>query len=152
MRWSNVPVPEPHVIAIVGAAGLHWMLPLRIPLGRRTRLALAGPMLATGIGLAAWAVSSAGDADVESESILVTSGPYAVTRNPMYLGWSLGVLGLALATGSAWLLAGWFAAVRALDREVDVEEAKLLPRFGATYVAYRDRVPRYLPAVPQRIP
>ena len=148
MRWSNIPVPEPHVAAIVGAAALHFVLPLRIPLGRGTRLALAAPMLATGIGLAAWAVASAGDADVETDSALVTSGAYARTRNPMYVGWSVGVLGLALATGSAWLLAGWFAAVHALDREVDVEEARLLQRFGATFAAYRDRVPRYLPAIP----
>jgi protein-S-isoprenylcysteine O-methyltransferase Ste14 len=152
MRWSNVPIPEPLVVAIVGAAALHAILPLRIPLGRRMRLALAGPMLATGIGLAAWAVLSAGDADVESDSALVTSGAYAVTRNPMYVGWSVSVLGLACGTGSAWLLAGWLAALRAIDREVDVEEARLLQRFGAAYVAYRDRVPRYLPAVPKRIP
>jgi protein-S-isoprenylcysteine O-methyltransferase Ste14 len=151
MRWSNVPLPEPHVAAIVGAAALHWMLPLRVPLARGTRLALAGPMLAAGIGLAAWAVASAGDADVESDSALATSGAYALTRNPMYVGWSVSVLGLALGTGSAWLLAGWLAAVRALDREVDVEEARLMRRFGAAYVAYRDRVPRYLPAVPNRI-
>ena len=106
MRWSNIPVPEPHVAAIVGAAALHFVLPLRIPLARGIRFTLAGPMLATGIGLASWAVASAGDADVESESALVTDGAYAVTRNPMYVGWSVGVLGLALATGSAWLLAG----------------------------------------------
>jgi len=144
MRWSNVPVPEPHVAAIVGAAALHFVLPLRIPIARGIRLTLAGPMLATGIGLAAWAVASAGDADVESESALVTDGAFAVTRNPMYVGWSVGVLGLALATGSAWLLAGWYAAVNAIDREVDVEEARLLQRFGTTFAAYRDRVPRYL--------
>ena len=65
----------------------------------------------------------------------------------MYVGWSVGVLGLALATGSAWLLAGWYAAVNALDREVDVEEARLLQRFGATFASYRDGVPRYLPPV-----
>jgi protein-S-isoprenylcysteine O-methyltransferase Ste14 len=152
MRWSNVPVPEPHVAAIVGAAALHAILPLRTPLGRRTRLVLAGPMLAGGVGLAAWAVASAGDADVERDSALVTSGAYAVTRNPMYLGWSMGALGLAVGTGSAWLLTGWLAAVRAIDREVDVEEARLVERFGAAYVAYGDRVPRYLPAVPQRRP
>jgi protein-S-isoprenylcysteine O-methyltransferase Ste14 len=152
MRWSNIPVPEPHLIALAAAAGLHAILPLRIPLARGARIALAGPMVATGIGLATWAVASAGDADVETNSALVTSGAYAVTRNPMYLGWSMGVLGLALGTGSAWLLAGWLSAVRALDREVDVEEARLVQRFGAAYVAYRDRVPRYLPAVPQRVP
>ena len=74
MRWSNFPIPEPHVAAIVGAATLHAVLPVRIPLGRGTRLALAGPMLATGIGLAAWAVASVRDADVESDSALVTIG------------------------------------------------------------------------------
>ena len=147
MRWSNIPVPEPQVAAIVGAAALHFVLPLRIPLGRGTRAALAAPMLATGIGLAAWAVASAGEADVESDSSLVTEGAYAVTRNPMYVGWSVGVLGLALGTGSAWLLAGWVAAARTLDREVDVEESRLEQRFGASYTAYRDRVPRYLPAL-----
>ena len=143
MRWSNVPVPEPHVAAIAAAAALHFVLPLRVPLARGTRMALAGPMLATGIGLAAWAVASAGDADVEGDSDLVTGGAYAVTRNPMYVGWSVGVLGLALGSGSAWLLAGWYAAVRMLDREVDVEESRLVKRFGARYLAYRDRVPRY---------
>ena len=107
-------------------------------------------MVATGIGLASWAVMSAGEADVESDSALLTAGPYALTRNPMYLGWSLGLLGLALGTGSAWLLAGGLAAARAIDREVDVEEARLLERFGAEYAAYCDRVPRYLPTVTLR--
>jgi protein-S-isoprenylcysteine O-methyltransferase Ste14 len=146
MRWSNIPVPEPHVAAVVAAAGLHFVVPLRIPLARSTRWALAGPTLATGIGLAVWAVASAGDADVERDSALVTSGAYALTRNPMYLGWSVGVLGLALGSGSAWLLAGWLAAVHAIDREVDVEEARLQQRFGDTYTAYRGHVPRCLPS------
>ena len=136
--------------AIAGAAALHALLPLRIPLARSMRLALAGPMLAGGIGLAAWAVASAGDADVESDSALVTDGAYAVARNPMYVGWSVGVLGLAIATGSAWLLAGWVAAVLALDREVDGEESRLIQRFGARYLAYRDHVPRYLPGASSR--
>jgi len=107
-------------------------------------------MLATGIGLASWAVASAGDADVEGDTSLVTTGPYSLTRNPMYLGWSLGALGLAFGMGSAWLLAGSLAAVHAIDLEVRVEEMRLSERFGAAYEAYRDRVPRYLPTVPLR--
>ena len=63
---------------------------------------------------------------------------------------SLGILGLAFGTGSAWLLVGSLAAVRAIDREVHVEEMRLSGRFGATYEAYRDRVSRYLPAVQLR--
>ena len=150
MRWSNVPVPEPFIAAIAGACALHALLPLRLPVARSTRLTLAGPMLATGIGLASWAVASAGDTDVEKGTSLVTTGPYALTRNPMYLGWSLGVLGLAFGTCSAWLLAGSLAAVRRIDRDVHVEEMRLSRRFGAAYEAYRDRVPRYLPTVQLR--
>ena len=101
-------------------------------------------MLAAGIGLAAWAVASAGDADVERNDALVTNGAFELSRNPMYVGWSAGVLGLALRTRSAWLLGAWVLAVRALDREIDREEARLLDRFGSAYVAYRDRVPRYV--------
>ena len=100
-------------------------------------------MLAAGIGLAAWAVASAGHADVEGEDALITDGAYALSRNPMYVGWSVGVLGLAMWTRSAWLLGAWTLAVRALDREIDTEEARLLDRFGAAYGAYRDIVPRY---------
>jgi protein-S-isoprenylcysteine O-methyltransferase Ste14 len=101
-------------------------------------------MLAGGIGLALWATASAGDADVERDEALITRGAYALSRNPMYVGWSAGVLGLVLWTRSLWLLAGWILAVRALDREIEREESRLLDRFGPIYRTYRDQVPRYL--------
>lgn len=101
-------------------------------------------MLAGGVGLAAWAVASAGDADVERESELVTAGAYAVSRNPMYVGWSGAVLGLAAIRRNAWLLAAWLLATRALHDEVLDEEARLSRRFGHSYDAYLRRVPRYL--------
>jgi protein-S-isoprenylcysteine O-methyltransferase Ste14 len=144
MRWSNVPVPEPHVAALLGAAAVHWLLPLRLPIDRATACAIGLPMLVGGASLGAWAVASAGEVDVERETGLVTSGAYAVSRNPMYVGWSAAVLGLALATRSAWLLAGWALAVRALDGEIRTEESRLVERFGSDYKAYRRRVPRYL--------
>lgn len=144
VRMSNVPIPEPHVAALAAAAALHFVLPLRLPVGRRLAAVVGGPMMAAGIGLAAWAVASAGEADVEDESALVTEGAYAVTRNPMYVGWSLATLGLALGTRSAWLVATGLMAMAAIDREVAVEEARLLARFGPAYDAYRARVPRYV--------
>jgi protein-S-isoprenylcysteine O-methyltransferase Ste14 len=143
VRLSNVPVPEPQVAAILGAAALHALLPLRLPLPRRAGWLLGGPMLAAGIGLVAWAVRSAGDTDLEGDSDLLTTGAYAVSRNPMYLGWSVAVLGLALGTRSAWLLAAWRLAVSALDREIDREELRLLQRFGPAHAAYRDLRPRW---------
>jgi len=149
MRWSNVPIPEPHIAAIAAAAALHFVLPLRLPVGRRLGAAAGAPVLGAGIGLAAWAVASADEADVERESALVTVGAYALTRNPMYVGWSLAVVGIGLAARSAWLVATGLLAMTALDREVDAEEARLLRRFGPEYAAYRDRVPRYMLSDPR---
>ncbi len=143
MRTSNVPIPEPHVASLLAAAGLGFVLPLRLPIGRATGRRLGVLTLAAGLGLVGWAVASAGDTDVERDAGLVTGGAYAVTRNPMYVGWSAGVLGTALLTRSAWLLAAWAVAVRALDREIDVEELRLAAAFGARYDRYRARVPRY---------
>lgn len=78
-----------------GAAAVHVVVPMRMPIARRTRRIVGGPMLAVGIGLASGAVASAGDAEVEREDALMTRGAYALSRNPMYVGWSAGVLGLA---------------------------------------------------------
>ena len=147
VRWSNVPIPEAHVAAIVAGAGLHALVPIRLPIGDPARWTVAATLVAGGASLAAWAVEAAGDADVERETKLVTDGPYAMTRNPMYLGWSAGVLGLAVASRSAWMLVAWALAVRALDREIKAEESRLSARFGRAYVAYRSRVPRYLPRI-----
>jgi protein-S-isoprenylcysteine O-methyltransferase Ste14 len=144
MRWSNVPIPEAHVAALIGGAVLQAVLPVRIPLSATARRLLAVPLLAGGACLAIWAVASAGDTDVEADSALVTSGAYSLSRNPMYLGWSAAMLGAAVASGSAWLLTGWLLAVRSLDRQIDAEESRLLHRFGSTYATYRDRVPRYV--------
>jgi protein-S-isoprenylcysteine O-methyltransferase Ste14 len=76
---------------------------------------------------------------------LVTSGPYAWSRNPMYAGHLTFLAGLAVASGSpaaAAVLAGhvpWFA------RRVGRDEARLRDRFGASYDAFAARVPRWLP-------
>lgn len=78
---------------------------------------------------------------------LVTSGPYGLVRNPMYLGHILFFLGLAL------LLHGWFAwAVFAahlawFDWRARRDEAHLRELFGAPYEAYLARVKRWVPGV-----
>jgi len=147
MTWhrSNVPIPETYVAALVGAAVMHVVMPIRLPLPAGAARLVGVASMAAGIGLAAWAVASAGDADVESDSELVTSGAYAHSRNPMYVGWSAAVAGAALASRDAWLLVGWVLASRILHDEVLDEEARLAARFGNAYAAYRERAPRYLP-------
>nr|WP_255568743.1 isoprenylcysteine carboxylmethyltransferase family protein [Neoroseomonas alba] len=79
------------------------------------------------------------------DAALVERGPFRFGRNPIYLGFILGMLGFALRWGDLW---GWIALVAShlvLDRLVVAkEEAYLAGRFGAAYDAYRARVRRWV--------
>jgi len=78
---------------------------------------------------------------------LITTGPYAYTRNPMYLGHLLFLFGLALVSRSwlAWsiLLASkpWY------QLRVFKDEARLREQFGAEYEEYCRTVKRWIPFV-----
>ena len=126
-----------------------------------------GPMFARGkaarvgwgwvlVGLAGYAVFEGTRAYREQERAgsvgftelpdrLLTSGPYAVTRNPMYVGQLTFLACLVLATGSpiaALLLVG--RALR-LGAQVQLDEERLAERFGDEYRVYLARVPRWIP-------
>jgi protein-S-isoprenylcysteine O-methyltransferase Ste14 len=76
---------------------------------------------------------------------LVNHGPYRVTRNPMYLGLVLMLLGVAVWRGSApyYFAALVFFAI--IDRVFcRFEEAKLTARFGDEYLTYARRVRRWV--------
>jgi protein-S-isoprenylcysteine O-methyltransferase Ste14 len=78
-------------------------------------------------------------------SVLVTSGPNAVTRNPMYVG----LTGLLLANGvrrGSWAgLLPVVVFVAAVDRlQIAPEEQALRAKFGAQYDDYCAAVPRWL--------
>ncbi len=79
---------------------------------------------------------------------LVTSGPYAWSRNPMYLGHRVFLAGLALATGSPVAVAGLMWQWRRLGERVHIDEERLERIFGDEYREYVRRVPRWarLPA------
>ena len=78
---------------------------------------------------------------------IVDEGPYRYTRNPMYLGHLIFMLGLALTFWSWFglilfvLRAAWF------QQRVWGDEARLKATFGAEYEAYRARVKRWVPGV-----
>ena len=76
---------------------------------------------------------------------LVTSGPFAVSRNPIYLGNTLLMAGAALAFDNIWLLACGLAAALAV-RQLAIlrEEAHLATRFGDEWHAYAGRTRRWL--------
>ena len=78
---------------------------------------------------------------------LVTSGPFALCRNPMYLGHLIFLAGLALS------LCSWAGGALALgiatwlQFRVRRDEQRLAERFGEPYMQYCSRVKRWIPAV-----
>jgi len=78
---------------------------------------------------------------------IIDFGPYRFTRNPMYLGHLIFLIGLAVTFWS-WIALIVLAA-RALwfHRRVLHDEERLERIFGAEYAAYRARVKRWIPGV-----
>ncbi|MEX2182084.1 MAG: isoprenylcysteine carboxylmethyltransferase family protein [Gemmatimonadaceae bacterium] len=75
---------------------------------------------------------------------IVTSGPYAVSRNPIYLGFALLQLGLGLWTDRLAVVLMVIPAIAATNAFVIArEEAYLERKFGETYAGYARRVRRW---------
>ncbi len=106
--------------------------------------------IAAGVALAIAAVRSfkrAGTAvqPFSEPSVVVTTGPFAFTRNPMYLGTMLLLLGWIILLGSLVplvVLPAYFALIHC--RFVLREEPFMAERLGEPYEAYRRRVRRWL--------
>jgi protein-S-isoprenylcysteine O-methyltransferase Ste14 len=143
-RWTNVPLPEPHIVGILASGVLHLTRPWTLPGNKRLDSGVGWTLLGAGVAISASAVRAASDVDLERPSTLVSTGPYAISRNPMYVGWTLLYLGGALITRNAWMLASLPAVAGFIHWDVLREEHALEEAFGEVYVRYRKRVRRYL--------
>lgn len=105
---------------------------------------LAGATISVfGLLLRAWA-----SGHIRKNSLLATSGPYAYTRNPLYVGNFL--LGLGFTIGSGWWPLGLLFAVLFLGIYLPVmrvESETLAQLFGESYQRYARGVPIFLPRV-----
>lgn len=85
---------------------------------------------------------------------LITAGPYAFVRHPLYAGTFLIGAGLCLIVGRWWLaLAAWAAFSIIYGRKMGEEEATLRHEWGEAYARYHTRVPQWRPTwrrYPQR--
>jgi protein-S-isoprenylcysteine O-methyltransferase Ste14 len=103
---------------------------------------------AAGAGLMMWALLTLrasyqlGGMSPRSQDALVTAGPYAQTRHPMYAAALAMALGLALALQSLLCLGVFAAYAVMLSRLMPLEEAGLRTVYGETYEAYARAVPR----------
>ena len=76
---------------------------------------------------------------------LVFDGIYRRTRNPMYLGMTLGLIGLGLGFDQLWFLIAAPAAMFAVTKlAIEREDSYLERRFGEPYVAYKKKVRRWV--------
>jgi protein-S-isoprenylcysteine O-methyltransferase Ste14 len=83
---------------------------------------------------------------VKKAQELTTTGPYAYTRNPLYLGSMIIAAGFAVAARDWWIALAMLLIFLAIYIPVIRFEEKLLRgMFGADFDAYMTRVPRLLP-------
>ncbi|MGM9471526.1 methyltransferase family protein [Pseudarthrobacter sp. YS3] len=147
--YENLPLPAGHVIGMAVDLLLDRLHPAPLP-GSRSLHRRAGALLVfAGVGLNLWALQerrrrTVGRFALERPEELVTTGPYAVTRHPMYVGWWFIRLGLGTLAGSAWTMVTLPVLSLAGHPEVLREEALLAEHFDESYPAYAGRVRRYL--------
>lgn len=80
-----------------------------------------------------------------SVSVIVTDGPYRISRNPIYLGLLCTLIGLPLALGNYWGVVISPLFVMGMNQLViKHEEAYLEEKFKDVYTSYKSRVRRWL--------
>ena len=143
-KWANVPIPVQHLLGLILGAILQLVLTHKLFEAPWVGDAIGFLLVAVGVGLSAWSVREAGETEVEAPTKLLTSGPYSLSRNPMYIAWSLLYLGIAMITNSLWM-AALLPIVFAFTHLYDVrkEERFLEKQFGDEYLEYVGRVRRY---------
>ena len=146
-----------HILPLVAALMLLWVdkapgrfLNVRLLPWAPWEFWVAAAVTTAGFGFAVWARlhigrNWSGTVTLKENHELITTGPYAIVRHPIYTGLLLAVVGSALARGE-WrgvvaVLVTWLA----LWRKFRLEEAWMLELFGEQYAAYRRRVPALVP-------
>jgi protein-S-isoprenylcysteine O-methyltransferase Ste14 len=103
-KWNNVPIPQAHVIGLVIGAVLHISFSKHLTQLPWLGHVIGWPLILIGISLCAWSVMEAKEMNIANPNRLLKSGPYAFSRNPMYVGWTLIYLGISFASNSFWIL------------------------------------------------
>jgi protein-S-isoprenylcysteine O-methyltransferase Ste14 len=127
-----------------------WGLRLSIPLP--VGLPLGIILLIIGVPIVLWTITrflrtKGTPIPFNPPPTLVANGLYSVVRNPMHLGWTIVLVGLALLMQSFTLLVIFiplFIAVHIIYFKF-VEEKELEKKFGQAYLDYKKRVPMFIP-------
>jgi protein-S-isoprenylcysteine O-methyltransferase Ste14 len=142
--------PLAWVLAVVAALALDWLVPLPFLPADLPAGWLGAMVFVLALALLAWAIVTVTRAGSNVPTYqptisIVESGPYRFTRNPIYLGMVLGLIGLAIAFDDIWLLLMVVPFALVIRYGVVArEEAYLERKFADVYRGYRSRVRRWL--------
>jgi len=153
VQWLELKVP-PLLVWLVFAGvmlGVAYAAPgLSFTLARSSAIALA--LVALGVGVAFAGVIAFRDKRTtvnpltpDASSAVVSSGVYRFSRNPMYLGFLMALVGWAVYlsnVGSVLLLPAFVAYMT--QYQIKPEERVLLAKFGTEFAQYMSRVRRWL--------
>lgn len=153
MTTLELKIPPPAVALAIAllmwfTSFLFGFIPIR--LDYRLGAALALLVVGQGIGISGIvafrrARTTLNPFKPDTASALVTGGIYRFTRNPMYLGLLLTLMGWAAFLASPPALVFLFLYVVYINRfQIEPEERTLSSLFGADYVAYKTRVRRWV--------
>lgn len=148
----KVPVPWVFVLSYLAGLALQVSLPYGV-LSHSANWVSAGTgaaLFALGAVTAGWGLklfhgASTTTVPGQTSRLLVTQGPYRLTRNPMYVGLTLAYMGEAGLLRQMWPLAVLPLVLAYLQwMVIPLEEATLRETFGEEYEAYRGRVRRWI--------
>jgi protein-S-isoprenylcysteine O-methyltransferase Ste14 len=137
-------------LAVITGLALNWLVPLPFLPADLPAGSLGAMVFVLALALVAWAIVTITRAGSNVPTHLPTTtivdrGPYRFTRNPIYLGMFLGLVGLAMAFDNLWLLMMLLPFALAIRYGVVArEEAYLERKFGDVYRGYRSRVRRWM--------
>jgi protein-S-isoprenylcysteine O-methyltransferase Ste14 len=149
MEFVDIRPPRIALALVATAAALHGLMPVA-----RT-VVFAAPGIGAALALAGFAVMIRGRwlfrrhrvaiCPTAPTARLIEHDVYRVTRNPMYLGMTGMLAGLAIGVGSLPFHVAALAFFIVMDRVfLPFEEAKLAASFGGDYDAYRARTSRWI--------
>lgn len=141
--------PVVYLTATVVGVAIHYARPVPlVPPALAAPLGIAAILGAIALFLASFRTFQAAGTPVPGDqptTAIVRKGPYRFSRNPIYLAFSLLLIGIALWVNSVWLLVTLVPAVMVMSLVViPREEAYLEARFPSEYLPYKASVRRWL--------
>ena len=138
------------VLLVLGGIGVNYLFPIELLPPSMPNEWLGAAIWLVGFGIALVAIwqfrQARTDVQVHTPtSAIVQSGLYRWSRNPIYLGGHIGLVGVAVGFDSLWVLLGlvpFYLIIR--YGVIAPEEAYLERKFGAIYLNYKKNVRRWL--------